>query len=125
VLEKFFSNDETDAIRSPATARICFVIIEIESVIEGDLFASQDIAPRDNPYPPVFQFRVAIGRATVVEIARRIPIQVAIQVFIRAEGENKLIIGLTTPERFLFADALSQVLDDSGIFGDWLPGKPA
>lgn len=80
-LKESFCHNKTDAFRRPACARIFSVIHEVVSVIKCDFFPSLDVALCDEPKVTAIPFYFTIWRATVVDITRRVPIYIAIQIF--------------------------------------------
>src|SRR5437879_5290583 len=54
-----------------------------------------------------------IWRATMVDETRGIPIDVAVEILALVQGENELVICLTSPHRFLFINLLAQILNNS------------
>ena len=67
----------------------------------------------------------AIGRATMVNVARGIPIHVAVQILAIVQREYIVVTRLASPHGFLFGDLFTQVLDDAAARTDVSPGKSA
>jgi hypothetical protein len=125
VIEQFLRHNVANTIRRAAATGMFFEIGQVVAVIESNFLAGLNVSQRHNPHAALLADRFAIGRATVIEEARRIPFDVSIQIKLVIEAENKPVLRFATPDRFRLADALADVFDDARAFRNEPRGNPA
>ena len=110
--EKLLRQDITRAVRRAATARMLAEILQVVAVVEGQFLADRDVAAGDDPDAALDQFRVAVGRATVVEKARRIGFHLTVEIKFLVEMEEAVVAGAAAAEGFTLGNPLAPILDD-------------
>ena len=93
-------------------ARVTPVILEVETVVEGDLFAGANVTSGNDPDIPRLENRLAIGLTAMVDETRRVPWNIAVKVMLMVQAEDVLVIALAASKGFLLVDPLADVLDD-------------
>ena len=68
------------------------IIFEVIAVVEGEFLARGEVADCDDPNAIIVDERFAIGLATVVEKARRVPLDIAIEIKLVAHRKNEFIM---------------------------------
>ena len=92
VVEEFLRHHIAHAVGCAAGAGIFAVIDQIVTIIKREFLTWLDVAIGDDPKPAILSLSVAISRATVVDVPRRIPFHAAVQVLPFIERENVWII---------------------------------
>ena len=120
--------NETGALRRSAKARVVPPLLEIETVIEGELLAEGDVATRDDPDSAAPNLHPAIGRAGVIDQSRDITSDAAVNIVAGSEREDIHAVVLAalasrqplrlSPLGFRLGDAFARVLDDLRAVGD-------
>ena len=115
------SHDVTRARRRAAAARMQKPLVQRKTVIERQLLALGDVAPRNNPDPSADRLRFAVGRARVIDQARGIPAGSPVEIIASIQRENvhaRVVTPLRPAQPRLFAshrfglrDALTGVFD--------------
>jgi hypothetical protein len=100
VVEKTLGDDEPNTIWRTTTAWVITVILQAKTVIECKLLPCPDIPAGDQPDVIVIELGFAIRRATVVQIARGIPRNIAINVQAVVKRENVNVVLLAKADRF-------------------------
>src|SRR5258708_6655855 len=99
------------------------VILQIEIVVKGNLFARHNVPIRDYPNAASYQLRIAIRRATMINEPRGVPGDVPIQVLVLVQTKNVFIVFLAELQRFLLADSSANILDHARAFGNCSRGE--
>src|SRR5262249_34590866 len=97
--------------RSAATAGMLAVVLKIVSVVEGQFFPGGNIAPGDDPDLPFDILGVAVGSATVVDKAGRVPAHAAIDVPFVVQFKNERVAGFTSASGFGVGYLRGDILD--------------
>ena len=108
-----------------AQARVVFVLIETVAVVVSDFLARLDATERHNPNLVAENFHKSIRCATVVQVTRRVPVHLAINVGFIVEGEDVTVVLLQSPRRFLLGDSLADILDERRVLLDFASRKTA
>ena len=125
VIEELFGDDVADATGGAAVAGILAIIFQVVAVIEGDFFARLNPANGDEPDFFVGQLGFAVGGAAVIDPASRVPIDVAVDMGVRAESEDEVVALFATAERFGSADFFADVFEDASAWQDGGAGESA
>jgi hypothetical protein len=78
--KKLLRHNEFKALRRAAMARMLPVVLQIVAVIERQFLARANVAPGLDPDPAALPHRFAIGRATMIDMARRVPLKITVQI---------------------------------------------
>ena len=125
VLEEFLRHHVADAGFGAAMTGMLPVIFQVVTVIEQEFLPCPDIARGDDPDMAINELRLAIRLATVIQKARGVPIDAAVQVVRFINGKNIVVAPLTAREGFLFADFLAEIFDDASAGGDVMASEAA
>src|SRR6185436_9941115 len=87
--QKLLGQNVSRAIQRAATTRMLLVVFEIIAVVKRNLLTRLDRAIRDDPDTALVRFRVAVGRATVVDEPGGVPIDLAIQIKFLVRSEER------------------------------------
>ena len=112
--EKLLPDDISDAFGCAARARIISIILQVVTVIESEFLAGRDVAQGDEPDPPVTDLSLAIGSARMIDQARRIPWDVAVEILGLAKRKYVLVTRGTAPDGFAFINSFPNVFEDAG-----------
>lgn len=123
MVKELLGHDEAHAIPGTTPAWIILVILEVETVIKGDLLPCPDVPSGDDPNTAVLQKRLTIRRAAMVDQSRGVPVHVTIQVLLIIQHEDILVVRLTTAQGFGLGNPFAHIFDDLGSCGDILTGK--
>src|SRR5690242_19632597 len=123
VIEELFGDDVADAPRGAVVAAILAIIFQVVAVIEGDFFARLNPANGGEPDFVVDWLGFAVGRAAVIDPASRVPIDVAVDMGLRAESEDEMVALFATAERFGSANFFADVLEDASAWQDGRASK--
>lgn len=84
MLEELFRHDKTGATWRAAVAGVIPVIFQVETVIKRELLTGQDVAPGNDPNMALFEPGFAIRRTAVIKEARRVPLDIPVEIFVIA-----------------------------------------
>src|SRR5262249_7863563 len=93
--------------------------------VERDLLAGNDRSDRNDPDAPVGSLRFAIGQAAVIEMARGIQFDVAVDVMFVVQREDEFISRFAAAQRFLPGNNLARVFHHARSGSDVAPRKSA
>src|SRR5215469_3802789 len=104
------------------------VRLALNLVVVGELFARLDGTERVDEHPALFDDRLAVGRAGVVDEARLVTVDPRVDHRARIDDEQEsVVVGgvlvLITPVRLGVRHALTQVLDDARALPDAARGE--
>jgi len=95
-------------------AGVLLVILQIVAVVERDFLPGRDVAHGGDPDPAGVEYRLAIGRATMIDIPRGIPLEVAVQVEFLVQAKNVPILRFATAGRLRLGNFFAQIFQHPG-----------
>jgi hypothetical protein len=111
--KEFFGHDVTNAGFSATTAQVFPIKFKIVPVVKGNLFAGADLSGGDYPDPILKKLRLTVWFAVMIDEAGGIPFHVAIQIGLIVQGEDILVVGVTSLQRLPFGDAFSAIFHNA------------
>ncbi len=96
--------------------------VDHQTVVVKQLFTGCDVAQRTNEDPPFVHFRLAVGRAAVVDPARGVAAELGVDHMVFVDVKVEGVVGVAgvvrvTAQRFVPADHLAHVLDQRLALG--------
>ena len=124
-VEEFFGYYVSNTSNCTTTTWVLLILFQIKAVIEGNLRSGGDIAQGHDPNPAAVQNCLTVWSATVIEKARRIGGDIAVEVPFRIQAENEFVVLFALPEGFTLINFLTGVVNDARAAGNIPHGESA